>query len=276
MEKENLTPLRKLQLVELEILKQVIKICDDNNITYYISGGTYLGAVRHKGFIPWDDDADIAMPRESFERFLEIAQSKLEEGYKLVTYKNDKNYIHYAPKVESDKMKVINHSIKNEKKCNAWIDIFPLDGMPNNKLLMKIHGFHLLALRALLNLSCYDNSVKINKKHRSKIEKIIMWFGEHTLIGKMLNTHKLLNKIDKALKKYPNSKYYMNFMGAYKLKSIMNKEEIYAEGALYEFEGLKLNGPKNYDTYLSQIYGNYMEPPKKEEQNVHGSEVIDK
>ena len=72
MEEENNNPLRKLQLAELEILKFLVKICEENNIRYYISGGTYLGAVRHKGFIPWDDDVDIAMPRKEYERFLEI------------------------------------------------------------------------------------------------------------------------------------------------------------------------------------------------------------
>ena len=136
---EEITPLRKLQLAELEVLKEVVRICDKYKITYYISGGTYLGAVRHKGFIPWDDDVDIAMPREDYEIFLQLAEQELNSKYKLVTYKKDDNYLYYPSKIETDEMKVINHSVNNEKNFNAWIDIFPLDGMPNNFIRNKIN-----------------------------------------------------------------------------------------------------------------------------------------
>lgn len=273
---EEITPLRKLQLVELDIVKEIVRICEENDITYYISGGTYLGAVRHKGFIPWDDDADIAMPREDYERFLEIAPRQANPRFELVTYKNDKDYLHYPAKLTCSDKKVINKSTIDQKIENAWVDIFPLDGMPSNFLANRIHRFNLLFKRLMLQYAAFDKIVKMNKKDRPLHERILIGIRKYIKIGKNADPKKKLDKIDKALKKCPaaTSKYYVNFMGSYKFKSIISKE-VYAEGAQYEFEGLKLNGPKYYDTYLTQIYGDYMKLPPIDKQNVHGSEVIE-
>ena len=273
--KEEISDLRKLQLVELEILKKVINICDDNNITYYISGGTYLGAVRHKGFIPWDDDIDIAMPRKDYEKFLKIMRLKERKDLVLSTYEDTTEGVYYPAKIKNPDLKVVSSSGKNNQIWSAWIDVFPLDGMPNNKIISKIHQFHLLYLRARLKFTCFDNQVNLKDKHRPLIERILIWIGLHTNFGKNSSSLKYLEKIDKALKKYPEdkSKVYVNFMGSYKFKSIISKE-IYAEGAKYDFEGLKLNGPKYYDKYLTIIYGDYMTPPKNDEKNKHNTEVI--
>lgn len=268
--------LRELQLCELEILKYLINICEENNITYYISGGTYLGAVRHKGFIPWDDDVDIAIPRTDYEKLIKIFKKEKHGKYKLLTYEDTEETVHYQAKLTDTSIKVVNTSGKNEQIWSAWIDIFPLDGMPNNRLMSAIHKFHLLYLRARLKFTCFDDQVNLKEKNRPLIEKILIWIGLHTKFGRNKQSIYYLNKIDKTLKKYSekDSKVYVNFMGAYKFKSILNKQEIYAEGATYEFEGLKLNGPKEYDKYLSHIYGDYMTIPKKEEQNKHNTEVI--
>lgn len=273
--KEQLTSLRKLQLAELETLKEFVKICKKHNLTYYISGGTYLGAVRHKGFIPWDDDMDIAMPRTDFEKFLTLSR-EIDNQFKLVTFENDKNYNWYPPKLRNKKVQVKCTSTKNSQVEDAWIDIFPLDGMPNSKILTNIHKIRLMRLRALYKLSDFDNLADINsKKKRPLHERVLIFVGKKCNVFKLMNTKKRLCKIDKALKKYSekDSKTYMNFMGSYKLKSIISKD-VYAEGAYYDFEGLKLFGPKDYDTYLTIIYGDYMNPPKKDDRNKHNSEVI--
>ena len=273
--KEEISDLRKLQLSELELLKEVVNICEKNNITYYISGGTYLGAVRHKGFIPWDDDIDIAMPRTDYEKFLKIVSEQEKDNFILSTYEDTSEGIHYPAKITNPNLKVVSSSGKNNQIWSSWIDIFPLDGMPNNKIISKMHQFHLLYLRARLKFTCFDDQVNLKDKHRPLIERILIWIGLHTNFGKNSSSLKYLNKIDKSLKKYPEdkSKVYVNFMGSYKFKSIISKE-IYAEGAKYDFEGLKLNGPKYYDKYLTIIYGDYMTPPKNDEKNKHNTEVI--
>lgn len=276
---KNANNLRELQLVELEILKEVVRICNENNITYYISGGTFLGAVRNKGFIPWDDDVDIAMPRTDYEKFLKIFDKKNEnEDIKLSTFYNSAESKYYPAKVICENYKIKSKSSKNEQIWSSWIDIFPLDGMPKNHMISKIHQVVLLYYRARLKFSCFDDVVDINNtKTRPLHERILIWIGLHSNIGKNTPSIKYLIKIDKALKKYSEeeSEVYVNFMGSYKFKSIISKSDVYKNGALYEFEGMWLNGPKEFDKYLTQIYGkNYMIPPKTSDRNKHHTEVI--
>jgi lipopolysaccharide cholinephosphotransferase len=268
--------LRKVQLAELAILDEIVRICDKHKIVYYISGGTYLGAVRHKGFIPWDDDADIAMPRLEFEKFISIAQKELKENFDLKCYQTDSLYPYYVPKVVDNSVKLIDKSGMYEKIVPAWVDIFPLDGMPKNNFIATIHKFKLLSLRALYNLSNFDTLVKVNKKNRPLIERMLIFIGKNTNIFQKMDSKKRMNAITKCLKRYSNenSDIYMNFMGSYKFNSILSIKDVYGDGATYEFEGRLLNGPSNYDFYLTQIYGNYMEIPNIEDQNKHETLVM--
>lgn len=267
--------IRVLQLEELEIIKEIKRICDKFNLTYYISGGTFLGAVRHKGFIPWDDDADIAMPRSDYNKFLKIVEN--ETSYQLVHYKSKNKWHHYHARLVNNhaNVYVISNASKTANTWYPWVDIFPLDGMPNNKLLMNIHKFRLLSRRAILKFSCFSYVVDVKLKDRPFIERLLIGIGEHINLEKYIDTTKQLQKLDKLLSKYSRdkSKIYMNFMGSYKFKSIINKE-IYGKGRYYDFEGIKLFGPENYDKYLTIIYGDYMKIPPQDSQNKHSTNIV--
>ncbi|MCI8347216.1 MAG: LicD family protein [Bacilli bacterium] len=268
--------LRQLQLVELEMLKEIIKICNENNIRYYLMGGTLLGAVRHKGFIPWDDDIDIGMKRQDYEKFLSIADQYLSDDLKIdyfKEHKGEKDYIsNYVAKVENKKVKVKNKTAKIERMQNAWIDIFPLDGMPRNFIIRKFHMLKLLYSRLLLKYSQFSTITNQRIKGRPLHEKILMIIGKICQFEKLLNNHSCLEKIDKNLKKYQydDSDYVVNFMGAYKFKEMFPRQ-IYEEIGKYSFEGLELTGPKNYDLVLTQLYGDYMKEPK--DKNHHFTEL---
>ena len=268
--------LRRLQLAELDILKIFIDLCDKLGMPYYLMGGTLLGAVRHKGFIPWDDDVDVALTRPDYERFLKEAAALLPEGYYLSTFENNPDHTRYLTRIECDKVKVLETGFEKEHINNAWIDIFPLDGMPNNPLRRKLHGFHLLYRRALLQFSQFDRIVNLKLKNRPWHERILVWFGAKTHFGRHLDTKKQLRKIDRCLKKYDYDKcdYLVNFMGAYKLKEMFPKA-LYGNGAWYPFEGLSLMGPEHYDPILTQMYGDYMAPPPEDQRNKHETQVID-
>ena len=172
--------LKELQKLEKEILEEVIKICDDNNIRYYIMGGTFLGAVRHKGFIPWDDDIDISMKRDDYEKFLKIAPDLLKEGMKLNYYEiNGKDVIsEYALKVEYEKYKVKSNISKKERLINIWIDVFPLDGMPKNFFLKRIHMYKLLYRRLLLRYSQFSTITNQRINGRPFHEKLLVVLGK--------------------------------------------------------------------------------------------------
>ena len=261
--------LRELQLKELEILKEVLKIIERHNLRYYMLGGTFLGAVRHKGFIPWDDDVDIALPREDYEKFAEYARTELGEPFGIISYKTEKNHNDYCNRVVNKKILLVRDDARNEKTENLWIDIFPLDGMPNNVLVRAFHKFSLLFKRLLLQYSKFNDGVNMKRK-RTVLEFLLIKIG--FVISKIFkfDVKKRLGAVDKALRscKYEESNFVVNFMGAYKFKEMFPRS-LYDDSAEYEFEDIKLNAPKNYDKILTQLYGNWKLPPTENQRFSH-------
>ena len=267
--------LQILHEVEFEMLMELRRICEKHHLTYYISGGTFLGAVRHHGFIPWDDDMDIALPREDYQKFIRVVNKELPEGMEFKSYSNDPNYHHPVARLVNYKVCVKNKSFSEARIEPSWIDIFPLDGMPDGKLAMNLHKIRLLWRKVTIGWANYDD-LQDMKPNRPWYEKVLMFIGKTFKPGKFMNLTKQYAKLEKALMKYPSSKskVYMNFNGAYRFNSIMNKDFYYGNGALYEFEGEKFPAPANYDAYLKKIYGDYMKLPPEEKRNVHSTEVV--
>ena len=265
----NNTNIELLHKADLEIVKEVVDICEKNNLMYYMLGGTMLGAIRHGGFIPWDDDIDLGMPRDDYEKFLLIAPKKLSENLKVVNYKTDPKYQYYITRVLDTNTKVIEERIGNDNKyTNVSIDIFPIDGTPNNIILRKIYFFRVLYHRALMSL-CYKDSID-RKRPRSRVERIFLWFMEKIPINKLTTPYKQKEKIDKLLKSQnvKKSKNIGNIMGAYRTKEIV-PAEFYGEGKMYKFEDIELRGMEMADEYLTWTYGNYMELPPEEKRKTH-------
>jgi lipopolysaccharide cholinephosphotransferase len=252
--------IRDLQIIELSILKSLIALFSKYNIRYYILGGTLLGAVRHKGFIPWDDDIDLGLPRPDYEIFLSIANDILPDHLILKNFHSDISYKKYFSKIEDTR-----HSIITDegKEIHSWVDIFPLDGMPSNFFSMKIHCFFLLLIRAILQLSNFKNNFDSKRTNRPFHERMLIFCGKNFRFLERIDTFKVNMLLDRHLKAYDysNSHYIINFMGAYKLKEMFPKS-YYGKGTPYTFENIELVGPKNYDAILRQMYGDYMNPPK--------------
>lgn len=268
--------MEKLHEKLLEVMDVFHAFCDENGLTYYMLGGTMLGAYRHQGFIPWDDDIDIGMPRADFEKFCKLAEKELAAPLGFISYKNNKEHIYFHPRVYNFNSRVIDRSGVEEKETHAWIDVFPLDGMPGNKFVRKLHGFRLLFLRLLFMYSQFDKIVNVNLKNRVWYERVLISIGKVIKFDKILDTHKIMAKIDRVMQRYDYEKasYVGNFMGAYKLKEVFPKN-YYEETAEYEFEGLMCPAPKDYDAVLSQMYGDYMTPPETSVQNKHHTEVLE-
>ena len=258
-----------LHQVDLEIVKDVVRICDKHGFSYYMLGGTMLGAIRHKGFIPWDDDVDLGMPRKDYEAFLQIAPEELASNLRIVNYRTDPNYQYYITRVLDLNTKVEEERIGNDNRyTNASIDIFPVDGSPNNGLLRKIYFFRVLFHRALMSL-CYKDSID-RQRRRGRMEKIFLWIMERIPVEKMTTPYKQKVKIDKLLRKndVEKSKFIGNIMGAYRTREIV-PVEFYGKGKKYPFESIELNGMDMADEYLKWTYGDYMKLPPEDKRKTH-------
>lgn len=258
-----------LHRVDLEIVNEVVRICREHDLKYYMLGGTMLGAIRHKGFIPWDDDIDLGMPREDYEKFLQVAPKELSPHLKVVNYRNDPNFMYYITRILDTETRVVEERIGNENKyTHASIDIFPVDGTPNNALLRKVYFFRVLYHRALMSL-CYKDSID-RKRKRGGAEKALLWVMERIPVEKMTTPYKQKCKIDKLLRsqKVEGSKYIGNIMGAYRTREIV-PAEYYGEGKLYDFEDIQLVGMDMYHEYLTYTYGDYMQLPPEDKRKTH-------
>lgn len=261
--------IKLLHNVCLGIIEEFVKICDEEKLTYYLSGGTLLGAVRHRGFIPWDDDADFSMPRDDYEKFLKIAPRKLSGKYKLTNFKIDENYQYYITRIQDIETSLIETRINNDNKfTHASIDIFPLDGTPNNRFLRKIYFLKVMIHRAIMSLS-YKDSIDPDRK-RSLKEKILLNIMLILPTNILFNGNKEKYKIDKMMRKYKinESENIGCLMGAYRTNQIVPKR-FFGTGKYYEFENLYLRGPELYDDYLKQMYGDYMKIPSKDNIKIH-------
>lgn len=267
----------EVQIHMLDMLKELVDVFERYNIKYYIIGGTLLGAIRHKGYIPWDDDIDLAIPRDDYDRFLSIAPKVLPECLKLRTY-DDNSYHHYyfARVVDAD-YRILREGSLKKREEELWIDLFPLDGLPKNRFVCLFHKAKLLTLKLLYHFASFDK-VNLKRPNRPIYQRIII--KAYMLWPfKIKSGYKpILAKIDKQLKKAPisNSKYYMEFMGSsIPFKETCTKEQ-YGQGKLYDFEGIKLVGPSDARFYLRHVYGDYMKLPPEDKRNYHVSKLISK
>ena len=262
--------LRRLQLCELNLLKTFAKICEKNNLRYFMIGGTMLGAVRHKGFIPWDDDVDVAMPRPDYQKFLKIVRKQIPSYMELLNYKKDEDYLRYFSRLVDRRVTIYNDSNSETLLENAWIDIFPFDGSPNNRLIRTAWFWGLCAMRVQYHFSCFDQMVNLMRPNRPLYQRLIIRFGQIFKVGRGADTKVILRRIEHHLRKYPydDSDYVLNFFGAYVQKELIPKSWLQS-GTKYAFEDTKLNGPVSYDIYLKNFFGNYRKPPADSDKDKH-------
>ncbi|MGN1030136.1 MAG: phosphorylcholine transferase LicD [Butyricicoccaceae bacterium] len=269
-------PLKQLQQLELDIVSDFIEICNRNDLRYYALGGTLLGAVRHKGFIPWDDDMDIGMPRPDFEKFLQLAPDQLGAFHRLVTWRNNADYKQSFTKITDRRTKIIMHDSKIPREEEIWIDIFPLDGVPANRLHRKFHGYHYLYRRMVLQFSQFDEMAHQGRRNRPLHERMLMKAAEATKIESLLDNELQRLKYERTVRQYPfdGSEYSGNLTGVYKLREIV-PTRFFGKGVLLPFETIEINCPEDYNGYLTCIYGeNYMQIPKEQDRDLHPIEVV--
>ena len=257
-----------LKRVELEMLKEFIRICKKHNLRYYLLGGSCLGAVRHKGFIPWDDDIDVGMPRSDYDIFMEIAQSELPNHLFLQNYNTDPQCPYVFAKLRNSSTTYIEKSVENfEINHGIYIDIFPLDGFTENKWKRKKFFFKNKIYK--YRIAKTFNYEKFAKK-KNIFKRIISAFFDCIISIYYRNLSKTIKKQDKLhrLFCFEKSNLVANHSGAWGKKEIVLKE-YFGEGIYAIFEGIEVCLPKNYDKYLTSLYGDYMTPPPPEKRIGH-------
>lgn len=257
--------IRKIQLLELDMLKEFDKICNQLELRYYALGGTLLGAVRHGGFIPWDDDIDIGMPRNDYEIFIQRASQLLPTNMVIKTNKLNLNI-----------MQIVNTNTRvklGKEEMGVFIDIFPLDGYPSSKFLSLYQSKKVIFYRMLCKMAIIDSLVE---RDRGFLENAITTITKKFHLNKALNSDKLVKKIHNIIKKYDfeTSLKVGNVLGRYRSREIVEKMT-FGEGTTIKFEDIEIRVPSGYAAYLKAIYGDdYMELPPTEQRVAHQYEII--
>jgi len=266
--------IRMIQEHEIEMLRFLDKVCKENGLTYYVCGGTLIGAVREKGFIPWDDDIDIMMPRNDYEWLLNNRKKIFtDQKYGLYDFRvDDYDVIPRRVPAIIDKSLVLQHDRFIEvRKQYLMLDIFVLDGMPKTHFGRMLHYYHFLFIHALLQLSWYDNQVNQYRKNRPLWERIAIGILNHIRFRPRINSKRLVQKENRILAKYEygHSEFVCSLLGPLKKKEILPGK--YFETSIrLPFEDMMVNVPGHFHELLTHYYGNYMvRPQKREEKELH-------
>lgn len=242
-----------IQNILLKYLLEMDRICKKHNIKYFLAGGTLLGAIRHNGFIPWDDDADVMMLREDYDKFLKIAQSELPSGLFLQTSDTDKHCHYPFAKIRLNNTMFATKYSKTHNGMNNGMafDIFAHDNTANSSIGQKLH----LQLTLLVRSMIFNkwNNRKIDNGH--KIQSFIANILKH--ICPIALTEWFQYKIFKMFKNKKNSEFLYDGMGRNVYKGSFPKAWL-DEVIYHDFEGYQLPIPKEYDNYLRYLYGDYM------------------
>ena len=258
--------IKEIQKVELEILVEVDRICKKHNIAYQLYAGSLIGAIRHKGFIPWDDDLDICMLREDYERFLDLASNELNNLYFLQTYKTDRNYFNQFAKVRKNNTLFVQDVLSEvEMHHGIYIDVFPLDNVKPNTFLGEVQRKSLnfsrnLATARIRKMNAITRN-KINKSFRS-----ILFYALKLVPQRPFNN--MVNRIACIFNKQETEFVAELSLSTRKdtYKQFMLERDILLNSIEWEFEGYRFPVPKEYDYVLRRNYGDYMTPPPLEEQ----------
>lgn len=270
----NQSKLTQTQSLTLGLLKHLVGICDREGILYYVGGGACIGVVRHGGFIPWDDDVDLALPREDYERLVVYIKTHPEDGYAICDRHTDSNwnfcmcqYVDMQSEIEID-------LAAEKRKAHIWIDLFPMDGVPDNSIVRWLHVKRVLMIRYLIQIANIKTQVDVHRQ-RPLAEKIVLGACDALRIGKHIDSKKEMDKLDEVCKRYSfyRQRYGGDLLGRYREREVV-PTAYFGEPKKALFEGFPVNIPERTDEYLTALYGDYMTLPPVEQRIAHNVRVL--
>ena len=262
--------LKHMQQVSMKILKYFIEICEENNLTYFMYGGSLIGAVRHHGFIPWDDDIDVIMFRQDFEKLNKILEKNIDDKYRFINVLNEETYYHTWGRL------MLKNTLFKEWWAdqvdytpNIYIDIFILDNVPSNKFKKFIHRWKCYFLNFVSSCSY------IKYENDSKIKEIIQQTIYYTIKMLPISPYSIKKKCVKSFTQYQyeNCEEICDFPSS-DIMPISFRSDWFPLKKV-KFEDIEVNIPNNYDENLKLEYGEYMELPPEESRFRPAPEEID-
>lgn len=255
---------RSLQLSELEILKMFRKLCEKHKLQFYLTAGTLLGAVRHKGFIPWDDDIDVVMPREDYDRLRLLYQSELHEDYYWQDSFTEKNFPYFYAKIRKQGTEVEEPGMKNFHIRNGIsIDIFPLDICPNQDRNARFF-FRIITLLSYAYAMKVDRNFPLMSK--KKYVQLVYRFLQLLPISLLRS---IREKIVWLCRKWGSGKRLCTVGGVHGYPAETYEAAWFVGDVKLPFEGDLYPAPQGWDFLLKNMYGNYWNAPSGENRNGH-------
>lgn len=259
--------LKELQKVELEILLEVDRVCKKNKIKYFLVSGTLLGAIRHKGFIPWDDDIDICMPVKDYRKFCKVCRKELNEKYFLQTYETDLTSMLFAKVRKNGTTAIEENREKRAYHQGVWIDIFPLVAIKNDSRWIEKFTQTVLFAKRLIKKKIDWIEEDKNLPFYKKIHRLIPLSSVRLFVGIILKkAFKNPEKYDSCYYIWSKKKFYARF-----------ETSLFESVSDMEFEGYTFPVPTKWHEYLTVVYGDYMKlpPPEKRNGGCHTISIID-
>lgn len=273
MKSEDPFGLRPLWDASLEIYREIAKICDRHGLRYYATDGTALGAVRHKGFIPWDDDLDISMPRPDYEKFKQIAEVELPTNLRFWDFRDEPNDIFLFGKVqciEKDRVLTLEKKLGRTLSNGLFVDIFPIDGYPVRKLARAKIRFVTTLLQCVVRFRC------MSVAKQSPKGKVVWLFGAFfSVLLPWMNQRRCLSVCEKYLLRYPFETTEFTGRTCSSLNVLRRaplKRTVWGKGVDVEFDTNQVRVPEDVDAHLRNEYykWDYMQlPPKSARHPTH-------
>lgn len=266
MQTPELLSLKEMQQVYLELLKEFDALCQAHDLRYDLAGGSLLGAVRHGGFIPWDDDIDVCMPRPDYRRLLELkeqGQLKLSRNRDIISHRDRTFARHFGRYVRHDVRRLSEMAEDNDCPY-IGMDIFPIDGLPEGKWAFQWQCFQIRQLRRFLLTSVEKKGTSRKGAIAAKIKDL------YRPLLKKIGPYRMAARLDWVCSKVPfeSAKHVGAVTGMYGARERWSKEQMLPQKRI-KFEDTEACIFENYDIYLSNLFGDYMRLPPVEQQVPH-------
>lgn len=256
--------IKEQQEILLDIMKQFHDYCEENHLRYCLAAGTLLGAIRHKGFIPWDNDVDIYMPRPDYEKFFQLAQEKpIADHLRITNYRMDPTNHYVVIRIYDIRTKIFMHYLREQpEKMGIFVDIFAMDGVGEDRQKDWLNRFRLRFNQRLQSVDLYGQKERKGLKQKLK-------YLTHYIFPNKGNVHEY--KIDQLAQKYDYDHHekVLDISDYLHFNTYLTHDD-FDHPILTDFEQYQFYIPQRYHEYLTDGYGDYMTPPPENEREIHG------